>query len=179
MSYLDHNPSIFDVIIVMGAAVWQGGQPSPTLRRRVSHAVNLMKKGKADFLLVTGGVGKYPPAEAIVMKNLSIAEGIPPKKIIIEGEGTSTFQSVLKCVRILHKHSWSNVLVVSDSYHIFRAIFAFRCFDIQAVGSAVSGSRQASPFWKWCYYYIREIIALLWYMLLILVEKIKRLDRNL
>ena len=56
----------YDVIVVLGAAVWPGGQPSPALQRRVMHAVDLMQRGYAAYLLVTGGMGQYPPTEASV-----------------------------------------------------------------------------------------------------------------
>src|SRR5882724_3797868 len=66
----------YDVIVVLGAAVWPGGQPSPTLQRRVMHAVDLMQQGYAVYLLVTGGMGHYPPTEAEVMQRLAVAHGI-------------------------------------------------------------------------------------------------------
>ena len=71
-------PVAYDVIVVLGAAVWPGGQPSPALQRRILHAVDLWQQGYAVYLLVTGGVGKYPPAEAAVMQRLAVAHGIPP-----------------------------------------------------------------------------------------------------
>ena len=52
-------PVAYDVIVVLGAAVWPGAQPSPALQRRILHAVDLLQRGYAAHLLVTGGVGKY------------------------------------------------------------------------------------------------------------------------
>lgn len=161
----------YDVVIVMGAAVWEGGRPSPALKRRVLHAVGLMKKNRADYLLVTGGLGKYPPTEARVMRTLAIDEGVSLQNIVMEEKGTSTFKSAVCCVKIISGNNWSNAIVVSDPYHLYRCVFLFRRFGVRAVGSGAPGGRQANPLWKWGYYYLREFIALPWYLVLIAVEK--------
>ena len=104
----------FDVIIVMGAAVWEGHRPSPALRRRLLHGVSLWKQGAADYLLVTGGLGKYPPAEARVMKTLATEEGVPPEKILSEDQSTSTFESGIHCAKIMQVRGWSTAVIVTD-----------------------------------------------------------------
>ena len=85
-------PVAYDVIVVLGAAVWPGGQPSPALQRRILHAVDLWQRGYAAYLLVTGGVGKYPPAEAAVMQRLAVTRHSSPA-ILCEDQATSTFES--------------------------------------------------------------------------------------
>ena len=163
-----------DVIVVLGAAIWKDGRPSPALRRRVLHAVALMKQNKANFLLVTGGLGKYPPTEGKVMKNLAINGGISQNKIVAEEKGTSTFKSAIECIKIMRKNNWLNAIIVSDPYHLFRSVFVFRCFGINAVGSGAQGGREANPLWKWWYYHLRELIALPWYTILVLTTKLLR-----
>ena len=167
----ENNQLCFDVIVVLGAAVWPGGRPSPALRRRVLHAVELMRKDKANYLLVTGGLGKYPPAESRVMKNIALNEGVSINKIVLEEKGTSTFKSAIHCVQMMRKHNWMNAIIVSDPYHLVRSVFVFRCLGIHAVGSGARGGRQVNPLWKWWYYHIRELIALPWYLVLILITK--------
>lgn len=164
----------FDVIIVLGAAVWKGGMPSPVIKRRVYHAVNLMINGRSKYLLFTGGLGRYPPTEARVMKDLAIEKGIPSERLILEEKATSTFESAVGCIKIMHKHKWSSAIIVSDPYHLFRATFLFRLFGVKAVGSGVKGGRESNPLWKWVYYYIREAAALLWYLILIARIKISK-----
>src|SRR5436190_16587366 len=90
-------PRTYDVIVVLGAAVWPDEQPSPALRRRVLHAVDLLQRGYASHLLVTGGVGKHPPAEAEVMQCLAVAHGIPHASIVLEDQATSPFESACRC----------------------------------------------------------------------------------
>ena len=60
------------------------GAPSPALQRRILHAVDLLQRGYAAYLLATGGVGRYPPAEAAVMQRLAVAQGIPSQHVLCE-----------------------------------------------------------------------------------------------
>lgn len=167
-----------DAIVVLGAAVRKTGEPSPALRRRVLHAVNLMHEGTSEALIVTGGLGKYPPTEAEVMKELALRAGIPEERIFMEQEATSTFESVVLCSRIMRQHGWSTAIVVSDPYHLFRTKVAFRAFGIGAIGSAAEGGRQYNRLWKWGYYYLREVVALPWYLLLVVAQKMRHKNRT-
>jgi uncharacterized SAM-binding protein YcdF (DUF218 family) len=157
------GPVTYDVIVVLGAAVWPGGQPSPALQRRVMHAVDLMQRGYAAYLLVTGGMGQHPPTEAEVMQRLAVAHGIASQCVLREEQATSTFESAWLCCDILRQHGWSRVLVVTDRYHLPRALLAFRSCGIRAVGSAAMGKPARYLRQRW-HYYLREWCALLWYL---------------
>jgi len=161
--YRQAPPLAYDVIVVLGAAVWPGGQPSPALQRRVLHAVDLLQRGYALHLLVTGGVGKYPPAEAEVMRRLAVAHGIPDASIVLEDRATSTFESAWRCRDLLGQRGWSRVLIVTERFHLARALLAFRSFGVHAVGSAAPG-KPARRLWKRAYYSLREGLALGWYL---------------
>ena len=161
--HIESPPVAYDVIVVLGAAVWPSGQPSPALQRRILHAVDLLQRGYAAYLLVTGGLGKYPPAEAVVMQSLAVAHGIPPQHILCEDQATSTFASALRCCDILRQRGWSRVLVVTDRYHLPRTLFAFWSCGLHAVGSAAPGKPSRRLRRRW-YYYLREGLALPWYL---------------
>jgi vancomycin permeability regulator SanA len=164
-----------EVIIVLGAAVWPEGQPSPALRRRVAHAVQAFHTGKGRRLLMTGGLGRYPPAEAQVMRQLALAAGVPETCILIEAQATSTFHSALRCAAILRQHGWSTALIVTDRYHLRRALFVFRSCGIEAYGHAPQGRLYSRKRWKRWYYRGREAFALVWYVCLVLGVKIRHL----
>jgi len=163
-----------DAIIVLGAAVRKGGNPSPALCRRVLHGIRLFRQGKADYLLFTGGTGKYPPAEAAVMRQLAIAEGISPERIFTEEKADSTFTSAAYCARIMRENQWKSALIVSDSFHILRSVFIFRCFGIRAEGNGTKQGRTAIGPFRWWLWHVREIIALLWYGLRCVIRKMKQ-----
>lgn len=122
----------------------------------------MLKAGQADYLLLTGGLGKYPPTEASVMKQLAIEAGISESRILLEEEGTTTLTSIIQSVRIMRSNRWNSAIVVSDPYHILRATLLFRIFGMKAVGSEARGGKEANSTLKWWYYYLREFIALPW-----------------
>lgn len=160
-----------DVIVVLGAAVWRGGQPSPALRRRLLQGVALMKEGKADRLLLAGGLGKYRPTEARLMRQLAIEEGIPESRIVLEDEGTTTLDSITRCARIMRSNHWNSAMVVSDSYHLFRSTLLFRLLGMKAIGCEAKGGKEANSTLKWWYYYLREVIALPWTLIVALLKR--------
>ncbi len=162
-----------DVIIVLGAAVRKSGKPSPALCRRVMHGIRLFRQGKADYLLFTGGIGKYPPAEAVIMRDLAVAEGVMQERIFTEEKADSTFTGAELCTKIMQEREWKSALIVSDSYHIFRSVFIFRCFGIRAEGNGTKDGRSAIGPFLWWFLHVREMIALLWYGIRCVCRKVK------
>lgn len=152
-----------DVIVVLGAAVRSDGMPGPALRRRVLHAVRLWREGRADSLLLTGGVGRYPPAEARVMFRLALELGVPPACLILEETATDTLQNAAASTAILQARGWSKAIVVTDAYHLPRARRAFRHYGLRAIGNApVLDRRARCSLWR---FYLREALAFPWYLL--------------
>jgi uncharacterized SAM-binding protein YcdF (DUF218 family) len=157
-----------DSTIVLGAAVLTGGLPSPSLERRVLHAIDLFGKGKTSFLIFTGGLGKHPPSEAQLMKRIAMDHGVPEPCLILEETATTTLESAKACAEILRARKWSlTAIVVTDRYHLPRAILAFRSCGVHAIGSAPAAGRGTTSIWRWWYLHFRETLALPWYMLLI------------
>ena len=64
---------------------------------------------------------------------------------------------------MLRQRGWSRVLVVTDRYHLPRALFAFWSCGLRAAGSAAPG-KPARRLWRRWYYYLREGLALPWYL---------------
>lgn len=161
----------FDVIIVLGAAVWEEGRPSPALRRRLLQGLSLWEGGAADTLLVTGGLGKYPPTEARMMKTLAVEKGMPPENILTEDQSASTLESGVRCSNLMRDRGWSRALVVTDGYHLPRSLLVFRSRGIAAEGSAADrGHRKDKTPRRW-FLLAREAVAFLWYQMRITAEK--------
>ena len=66
------GPDMRPVALVLGAAVWPGGRPSPTLRRRALKAAALWHEGQVRAIIGCGGVGRHPPSEAEVIRALCL-----------------------------------------------------------------------------------------------------------
>jgi uncharacterized SAM-binding protein YcdF (DUF218 family) len=169
----------YDVIIVLGAAVWPDGQPSPALRRRVAHAIQMFYQGQGRFLLLTGGLGIHAPPEAHVMRQLVLSAGIRDTQILVEDRATSTFWSAIYCAQILRHHGWSKALIVTDRYHLPRALWTFRRMGVTAVGSAVAGHHASRHVWQHWWRRSREVIAFAWYIVRIGVWKARHHDDDM
>ncbi|WP_282604498.1 YdcF family protein [Pelagibius sp. Alg239-R121] len=161
----------FDVIVVLGAAVWSRGRPSPTLDRRVRRGLELYHEGIADRLLFTGGLGRHPPAEAEVMRRMAIEAGVDPSRIVIEGASRNTLENAVNSARIMSENGWSSALLVSDRLHLPRALMAFRSMGIKVAARGVSGAWGRSPFRHWWHYPLYETAAFVWYAGLILLGR--------
>jgi uncharacterized SAM-binding protein YcdF (DUF218 family) len=108
-------------------------------------------------------VGQHPPAEAEVMRRIALAHGIASQHIVLEDQATSTLESALRCSALLRQRGWARALVVTDRYHLTRALLAFRGCGIAALGSAVPGTPTRHWRQRW-YAYGREGLALVWYL---------------
>lgn len=105
--------------LILGAAVWAGGVPSPTLRRRALHGAYLMKTGRADHAIGCGGLGRNPPTEAAVIAALLRAEGVDA--VSQESASTTTYENLRLALPLLAGLGAGRVIVVTDWYHAPRA----------------------------------------------------------
>jgi vancomycin permeability regulator SanA len=172
------KPEKTDVIVVLGAAVWPGGIPSPSLRRRVLHAVELLQCGRSDVIIFSGGIGKNPPSEAQIMRQLAIEQGVSENDIIMEEAAKSTLDSAVACSRIICEKGWATALIVTDRYHLIRSAFLFRRFGIRVICSAPEDSGLGPRRWKWWYLYTREFLAFPWSIFRVYVRKIRDLQNK-
>jgi uncharacterized SAM-binding protein YcdF (DUF218 family) len=138
----------------------------------------MLQLGKGQRLLVTGGMGKHSPAEAHVMRQLALEAGIAATHIVMEEYAMSTLQSARRCAPILQQHGWANALLVTDHYHLPRAVLIFRALGIQVRGSAPQAGPYSRKRWKRWYYFGRETLAFAWYVLLSVGVRGRRLRRQ-
>jgi uncharacterized SAM-binding protein YcdF (DUF218 family) len=113
-------------IVVMGAAQYDG-KPSPVLRARVDHAIDLWRRGLAPVMITTGGRGVGDTTtEAAVERRYAIAHGVPQTAILMEPESRSTRESLRNVAAMLQKDA-RDVILVSDPFHMLRlSILAHR-----------------------------------------------------
>jgi uncharacterized SAM-binding protein YcdF (DUF218 family) len=109
-----------DVILVLGAAEYRG-RPSPVLRARLDHALELYNRRLAPLIMTTGGAGGDPVfTEAGVGRSYLMSKGVPSESIIVEEEGESTVASTAMAGEIMRRMGLHSAIVVSDGYHIYR-----------------------------------------------------------
>jgi uncharacterized SAM-binding protein YcdF (DUF218 family) len=124
-----------EVILVLGAAEYNG-RPSPVLRARLDHALELFRRGLAPRILTTGGAGGDPVfTEGGVGRSYLINRGVPPDAIIVETEADSTLESTAMASEIMRRMGLHSVIVVSDGYHIYRVKRMLESRGLKVYGS--------------------------------------------
>ena len=124
-----------DVAIVLGTAV-NGDKPSIDFRRRINHAIRLYKTSRIKKIIFTGGCvygRKYSESE--IAKNYALEKNIPEEDIIIEKKSTNTYQNIVEAKKIVDKLSVDNVLIISDPYHMKRAMKLANSIGLDALPS--------------------------------------------
>src|SRR5579863_8716259 len=109
-----------DAIVVFGAAEYSG-HPSPVLRARLDHALDLFHRGLAPVVITTGGAALDPTfSEGGVGRDYLMHHGVPESSIIAETQGRDTAESANRVAVIMRANGLHSCVAVSDAYHVFR-----------------------------------------------------------
>jgi uncharacterized SAM-binding protein YcdF (DUF218 family) len=107
-------------IVVLGAAQYVG-RPSPVLRARLDHALDLWRRGLAPKLILTGGTGVGDTtSEAAVGRRYVMRRGVPEHAVITENRGKTTRESMRAVAAFMRTQSDTTVILVSDPFHMLR-----------------------------------------------------------
>ena len=130
-----------DAIVVLGAAQYVG-RPSPVLRARLDHALDLWQRGLAPRLIFTGGTGAGDTtSEAAVSRNYALKHGVPDTAILMENEGRTTRESLAAVSAIMRERQMRTAILVSDPFHMLR----LRILSAQYGVDAYTSPTQTSP----------------------------------
>lgn len=107
-------------IVVLGAAQYNG-RPSPVLKARLDHALELYREGLAPRLVVTGGIGSGDRvSEATVSRNYLRTLGVPDSALVVRPDGRTTEESMRSVGEWMAEHQLDTALLVSDPFHMAR-----------------------------------------------------------
>jgi uncharacterized SAM-binding protein YcdF (DUF218 family) len=159
-AYLDEAQPA-DVIVVLGAAEYYG-RPSPVLKARLDHALDLYERNLSARIITTGGHGEGSQfSEGEVSREYLSQQGVPAEFISTETKGRSTMESSAAVVEIMDRMALESCIVVSDGYHIYRIKKVLEDHGFTVYGSPREPGSD-SP-WTRAWYYGREAaIYLLW-----------------
>ena len=140
------------VAIVFGAGYWPGGRLSDILADRVDTAVELYQAGKVRKLLMTGDNRTVDYNEPGRMLDYALALGVPREDIVLDYAGRRTYDS---CYRARHIFMVADAILVTQSYHLDRALFTADSLGLDVVGVAADRRDYSlvSAYW-W-----REVLA--------------------
>jgi SanA protein len=120
-----------DVALVFGAGVWADGSPTPVLADRVRTATELYLAGKVRILLMSGDNSRSDYNEPQAMLELAVALGVPADAVVLDYAGRRTYDS---CYRALRIFGVDDAVLVTQAFHLDRALYIANHLGIDAVG---------------------------------------------
>ena len=147
-----------DAAIVLGAGVIRG-RPSPVLRERINHAIQLYEDGYVDYIIFTGGIGRRDTlSEAEVSRNYAVARGVPVEAILLDTTSTNTRENLGNAKLVAEEKQLDSFLIVSTPFHMKRAILIAEEMELNAYTSPTRTIQWINWITK-SYAFVREVIA--------------------
>ena len=141
----------FDIILVLGCAVRSDGTPSHMLEDRIKTSVSAYQSGLADAVLMSGD--RHDGYDEVgTMEREAKEQGVPADCILLDPKGYSTYESVFN---LLEEYKDKKVLIVTQEYHLYRALYIAQKLGIEAYGI----SADLRTYRKQLQYDLREILA--------------------
>jgi vancomycin permeability regulator SanA len=129
------------VALVFGAGLAPGGVPSAVLAQRLDTAVALWKAGKAQAVLVSGDNSDRFHDETRAMRRYMLERGLPEQAVLGDDSGLSTYDSCLRAFSVFHVH---NALLVTQRFHLPRALYIANSVGMDAWGVAADEGRPST-----------------------------------
>lgn len=129
-----------DAIVVLGAGINWDGSPSAVLKDRLDVAIALYSAGVAPKIIMSGDNSNSSYNEVMAMAKYARANGVPASDIFCDHAGLSTYDSMY---RLKNVFSVQRCVVVTQEYHLYRALYDARAFGIDARGVSSSLSEYA------------------------------------
>ena len=139
-------------ILVLGCAVWENNEPSPMLKERLDTAISLYRQGAAPKLLLSGDNSEKYYSEPDCMLAYTLKQGIPPEDIFLDFAGFSTYDSIYRAKAVFRA---DRVIVVTQKYHLFRALKICSALGVTARGVASNQDKHEGRYFREA----REVLA--------------------
>jgi SanA protein len=143
------------IALVFGAGLRRDGSPTAILRDRVQSAVELYNSGKVNKLLMSGDNSYLDYNEPGAMREYALSLGVPERDIVLDYAGRRTYDS---CYRAKYIFGINNAILVTQPFHLPRALYTCRNLGIEATGYAaenITYRKSSQLYWN-----MREIAAM-------------------
>lgn len=150
------SPKVPDapVALVLGAGLNRDGTAGIVLQDRVEKAAELYFAGKVEKLLMSGDNSTQYYDEPGAMREHALSLGVPDEDIVLDFAGRRTYDS---CYRAKAIFGVEDLIVVTQAFHLPRAIFLCNAFDIQVTGVPADDANYRLS--SYTYWWSREILA--------------------
>jgi len=120
-----------DCILILGCGLRRDGYPSQMLRDRLDVGIEAYHMGISDKILMSGDHGSPNYDEVNAMKDYAISKGVPSEAIFMDHAGFSTYESMVRAKEIF---ACRTVVIVTQNYHLYRAIYNAEPMGMEAYG---------------------------------------------
>ena len=141
-----------DCILVLGCRVYEDGTPSHMLEDRLQQSVELFELGAAPKLLMSGDHGQQEYDEVNTMKRYAVEHGVASSAVFMDHAGFSTYESLYRAKEVF---GVEKVIIVTQRYHLYRALYIARQLGLEAYGVASDPRSYAGQIVR----EVREILA--------------------
>ena len=141
-----------DCILVLGCGVRPNGEPSLMLQDRLETGLELYELGAAPKLLMSGDHSRKDYDEVNAMKDFAMEAGVPSQDVFMDHAGFSTYESMYRARDIFQAEK---IVIVSQQYHLYRAVYDARALGLEAWGVAA----EDIAYWGQAVRDLREILA--------------------
>lgn len=131
--YKRWKKNTYDCAIVCGYHAEEDGSPSPVMKSRVEKGVSLLRKGKADCLLLSGGAVFNSYVEAEVMETYALELGASQDMLYTETQAVSTYHNMMYAKEVMDKHGFKDCIIVTNGWHLRKADHYARKFHLDYV----------------------------------------------
>ncbi len=122
----------FDCVMILGAGLWDD-EPSPMLRERLEFGLKAYETGCTDKILMSGDHGREEYDEVNTMKDFAIENGVAADNVFMDHAGFSTYESMYRARDVFKVEK---MVIVTQKYHLYRAVYDARKLGIDAYGFA-------------------------------------------
>lgn len=141
-----------DCILVLGCGVKADGTPSLMLQDRLERSLQLYQLNVAPKLLMSGDHGRQDYDEVGTMKEFVVDAGVPSSDVFMDHAGFSTYESMYRAKDVFQA---DKIVIVSQEYHLYRAIYIAQALGLDAYGVAADGEDYAGQWGR----DVREVLA--------------------
>jgi vancomycin permeability regulator SanA len=103
------------------------------LRDRLLRGIELYELGAAPKSLMSGDHGRTTYDEVNIMKGFAVDAGVASSSVFMDHAGFSTYESMYRAQDLFQA---DKIIIVTQGYHLYRAIYIARALGIEAYGVA-------------------------------------------
>lgn len=146
------NEKNVDCVLILGCYVRENGTPSDMLRDRLLTGISLYEKGAAPKILMSGDHGQKEYDEVNTMKAFAVEHGVTGEDVFMDHAGFSTYESLYRARDVFQ---CKKVLIVTQEYHLHRALYVARALGLEAYGVSADLDRYSGQAAR----DVREVLA--------------------